>query len=91
MQNEQWQPLLMEGVKGEVFTMTLFKNVVYTSGRIKLMPYSMIPFHLHETDEEEYWDEETGECIDFCPKGKGHCFINNTDHIKYLRFIKKAA
>lgn len=90
MQNEQWQPLLMDGVEGEVFTMTLHQDDIYTSGRIKLMPYSKIPLHAHRTDCEWYWNEETGELVDFCPKGESHCLVNDTDHILWLRSIKKA-
>lgn len=48
MQNEEiWQPLLMDGVEGEVFTMNLSRDDVYTAGRLKLMPHSKIPLHPH--------------------------------------------
>lgn len=90
MQNEElWQPLLMDGVEGEVFTMNLFQDDVYFAGRLKLMPYSKIPLHLHDKDCEWYWDEETGELVDFCPKGESHCLVNDTDRILRLKVIKE--
>lgn len=91
MQNGQWQPLLMDGVEGEVFIMTVVKNDVFTVARIQLMPHSKIPLHLHDKDCEWYWDEETGKLIDFCPKGESHCLVNNTDRIRWIKSIKKAA
>ena len=90
MQNEEtWQPLLMDGVEGEVFTMNLPQNDVYTVGRVKLMPHSKIPLHPHDHDCEWYWNEETGELVDFCPKGNSHCLVNDTNHIMWLKSIKK--
>ena len=85
----RWEPLLKDGVKGEVFVMNLSQNDTYTFGRIKMMPHSSIPLHPHKIDCEWYLDEETGETY-FCPKGKSHDFVNDSNNIKYLLSVKKA-
>ncbi|MCI8471036.1 MAG: cupin domain-containing protein [Clostridia bacterium] len=85
----RWEPLLKDGVKGEVFVMNLSQNDTYTFGRIKMMPHSSIPLHPHKFDCEWYLDEETGETY-FCPKGESHDFVNDSNKIKYLLSVKKA-
>lgn len=85
-----WQQLLIKGVKIEgVFVMNLSQEDDYTFGRIKVMPHSKIPLHLHENDCEWYLDEKTGELINFCPKGESHQFLNDTNDTMYLLSIKK--
>ncbi len=88
-QKSNWKKLIMDGIVGEVFTYTLFQNESITFGRIKVMPYSKIPYHPHMDDCEWYLDEDTGELVDFCPMGKGHEFCNETDRVRNLINIKK--
>lgn len=85
---QEFKPLLMDGVKGQVFTMNLFKDDIFTFGRVLVMPNSAIPTHPHDTDCEWYLDADTGELVDFCPKGKSHSFVNDTSFLRNLISIK---
>lgn len=86
--NATWKPLIMKGLKGQIFVLNLSKDAKYTFGRICLGPHSEIPYHDHTTDCEWYINEDTGESW-FCAKGEGHQFINDTDETVNLLSIKK--
>lgn len=89
MINERkFKPLLMDGVTGDVFTMNLSKDNRFNFEWVLVMPHSAIPSHRHDTECEWYLNSETGELVDFCPKGESHSFVNETDLAIILISIK---
>ncbi len=77
---------------GQIYVRTMFESRTpsehYCMGKIIVKPHSAIALHNHDTGCEWYLDEDTGGTY-FCPKGKSHKFVNNTDREKHLIFVQK--
>lgn len=63
---------------GEVFLEELYKDDKIKISKLVLSPGAAIKSHPHTEDEEWYYELETLEEVNYCPKGNWHSLSNKS-------------